>query len=213
MKWGRLVVLLAIICLWPSSAFAASGFWAWLEELSGPGPFRGWGARVPVLCQKDNDVVSCWEGLDAAPNRRLLVSFARLGSGKNLRFKDLPDTPENRLEVHVTQLSGVYMFRVLKQVELGFGAGTMVVSGEKLQTQWRLALVPGSLSVRPLAFIPALKNTRWAHIPRGEAETSFVVPGFTASQMGVPASSFKVGPEFQTRLAIVFDFTALWQKP
>lgn len=212
MKRARLVVLLGIITLWPSGAYAASGFWAWLEELSGPGPFRGWGYRAPVLCMKDNEVVSCWKGLDPAPNRRLLVSFARLGSGDNLRFKDLPDTEDNRREVTVTQISGVYMFRVLSQVDLGFGAGTMIVSGKGFSAQWRLTIIPGSLSVRPLAFIPALKKYSWAHIPRGEAETYFVAPGFTASQLGSPASSFKVGPEFQTRLAIVLDFTALWQK-
>jgi hypothetical protein len=209
MKWGRLVVLLGAMTLWPSGAYAASGFWAWLEELSGPGPFHGFVLAAPVFCMNGDERVSCWKGLDHPPNRLLFVSVGRLGSGDNLRFKDLPDTPENRLEVNVLQISGVYMFRVHTAVDVGLGVGAMWVSGKDLDTQGRLTLIPVSAAVRPFAF--KWPKSPWAHIMRAEVETSWVTRGFNAKQFGVPASSFSTGPEFLTRAAVVIDFSALWQ--
>src|SRR3954468_2909780 len=99
MHCRRVVVLLALLTLWPSAAFAAKGWWGWLEELSGPGPFPGPGGAAPVFCMKESEHVGCWRGVDPAPNLRLLVGVARRGSGHNLRFKALPDTPDNRREV------------------------------------------------------------------------------------------------------------------
>jgi len=206
------MVLLALLTLWPSAAFAAKGWWGWLEELSGPGPFQGPGVAVPVFCMKDSEHVSCWRGVDPAPNRRLLVGVARLGSGHNLRFKDLPDTPDNRREVKVLQISGVYMFRVLAAVDVGFGAGTMRFSGAGFEPLWRFTLIPGSVSVHPFAFIDGWKKNPWAHVVRAEIETSFVTQGLKASQFGTPASSFSVGPESVARAAIVVDFSTLWEK-
>ena len=116
MKWGRLVVFLGVITLWPGTAHAAAGWWAWLEELSGPGPFRGLVIAAPVLCFRDGKVVSCFlpvpknateeEAAKYRPKRLLFVSVGWLGSSDHLRFKDLPDTPENRREVNVLQVSG-----------------------------------------------------------------------------------------------------------
>ena len=37
----RLLLMLIAVLLWPTQAHAARGFWGWLEELSGPGPFKG----------------------------------------------------------------------------------------------------------------------------------------------------------------------------
>ena len=41
MTKARILLLTLLVGLWPAQAHAARGFWAWLEELSGPGPFHG----------------------------------------------------------------------------------------------------------------------------------------------------------------------------
>ena len=215
MHCRRVVVLLALLTLWPSAAFAAKGWWGWLEELSGPGPFRGYVLSFPVLCVRDGQLVPCYKQLpphstedDAVkfrPKRMVYVSVGSLGSDDHLRFKDLPDTPENRREVNVLQVSGLYMFRLHPAVDVGAGAGTMRLSGEGFDAIWRFTLVPTSVAVRPFAFVKEWKDSRWAGMIRGELETSFVTAGFTAEQFGTPASSFKTGPEFLTRAAVVID--------
>jgi hypothetical protein len=219
MKWGRLVVLLGVITLWPGTAFAAAGWWAWLEELSGPGPFRGLVIAAPVLCFRDGKVVSCFlpvpknateeEAAKYRPKRLLFVSVGSLGSSDHLRFKDLPDTPENRREVNVLQVSGTYVYRLHPAVDVGFGAGTMRFSGEGFRSLWRFTLIPATASVRPFALVKQWQDNRWAQVVRGEIETSFVTSGFTAAQFGNSASTFSTGAEFLTRAAVVIDFGAL----
>src|SRR3954471_10008659 len=52
MRWrraSRAVIILAAVLACPRPAFAQrAGLWEWLERLSGPGPFHGWTAEVPV---------------------------------------------------------------------------------------------------------------------------------------------------------------------
>jgi hypothetical protein len=212
MKWGRLVVLLGVITLWPSASYAASGFWAWLEELSGPGPFHGWGVSGPVFCTRDGHVVTCRSrGPSEYPKRLIFVSVGRLGSDDNVRFKDEADTPDRR-EVHVLQLSGAYMFRLHPAVDAGLGAGTMRFSGDGFNPVWRLTLIPATASVRPLALVKDWQYKWWAYLLRGDIETSWVTSGFTAEQFGNSTSKFSTGREFLTRVGIAVDFTqVLWK--
>jgi hypothetical protein len=218
MNSRRVVVLLGVLLLWPNAAFAAKGWWGWLEELSGPGPFRGYVVSFPVLCVRDGELIPCYKELppnstaeDAAkfrPKRMIYVSVGSLGSDNHLRFKDLPDTPENRREVNVLQVSGLYMFRLHPAVDVGAGAGTMRLSGmshDDFDPIWRFTLVPATVAVRPFALVNQWKDNRWAGLVRGELETSFVTQGFTAEEFGAPASTFKTGPEFLTRAAVVID--------
>jgi hypothetical protein len=215
MHCRRVVVLLALLTLWPSAAFAAKGWWGWLEELSGPGPFRGFVVSVPLICVSDGEVVPCSQKIRTRvpepepekrrPKRMIMVSVGSLGSDDHLRFKDLPDTPENRREVNVLQVSGLYMFRLHPAVDVGAGAGTMRLSGDGFDPIWRFTLVPANVAVRPFALVNQWKDSKWAGIIRGELETSFVTEGFTAEQFGTPASTFRTGPEFLTRAAVVID--------
>jgi hypothetical protein len=208
MRWGRIVVLLTAATLWPGAAFAASGWLAWLEELSGPGPFSGFVVSAPVLCTRDGEVVSCWSPI-SPPKRVVNVSVGWLGSGHNLRFKDLPDTPDNRRGVDVLQVSGAYLFRLHPAFDAGLGAGFMRFSGDGFEAQWRFTLVPITGSVRPFALVDKWKHARWASILRAEMETSFVTSGFKASQFGSSTSTFSSGPEFLTRAALVIDLGSL----
>ncbi|HTH01220.1 MAG TPA: hypothetical protein VL882_13215 [Vicinamibacterales bacterium] len=209
MKWGRLIVLLGIITFWPSTSYAASGFWAWLEELSGPGPFHGWGLSGPVLCTNDGKVVSCRSRSETIrPKRLIFVSFDRLGSNSHPRFKDELDAPDRR-EVHVVQLSGAYMFRLHPALDAGFGGGTMRFSGADVDPFWRVTLIPVTASVRPLALVKGWEYKWWAYILRSDIETSWVTKGVNAQDFGNSTSDFSSGREFLTRVSVAFDITQL----
>src|SRR5436190_2677914 len=142
MNCKRLGILVIALMLWPTGAYAAAGWWAWLEELSGPGPFHGWGLSTPVLCTSDGDIVSCRSRSESRrPKRLVVLGIARLGSGDNLRFKD-ERNPGDRREVHLTQVSGSYLFRLHPAVDVGAGAGMMRFSGEGFEPLWKVTLVP-----------------------------------------------------------------------
>jgi hypothetical protein len=211
MHCRRVVVLLALLTLWPSAAFAAKGWWGWLEELSGPGPFRGYGIAMPVVCTRDGDVVSCWSRQNP-PKRLVVADVGRLGSGSNLRFKDLPDTPENRREVRALLMSGMYMFRLHPAVDVGFGAGTARFSGDDLMSVWRFTLPVGA-TVRPLAFVPQWEKKRWASLLQGQFEEILIAPGIKGSDFG-STSTFSTGPEWRPRLTVGIDVGAyLFSRP
>jgi hypothetical protein len=220
MKWGRLVVLLGVITLWPNAAYA--GFWAWLEELSGPGPFDGLVLSGPVLCERDGKLVKCWpkipggiseaEAATYRPKRMVVLSVGFLDSGDRVRFKDEEQTPDRR-EVNVVQVSGLYMFRLHRALDAGMGAGFMRFSGEGFDPLTRFTLVPASLSFRPLSVSDKLKDRWFSYFVRLELETSFVTEGFTAAQFGNSTSKFSVGRELLTRAALVFDFGSIVWNP
>ena len=48
MRHARVLMLMMVAALWPATAHAARGWWGWLEELSGPGPFMGVMYSTPV---------------------------------------------------------------------------------------------------------------------------------------------------------------------
>ncbi|HEX6315998.1 MAG TPA: hypothetical protein VFZ73_14105, partial [Gemmatimonadaceae bacterium] len=50
---SRLHILLAfllIVPFTPTPASAQDGFWRWIEKLSGPGGYQGWGVSLTPIC-------------------------------------------------------------------------------------------------------------------------------------------------------------------
>jgi len=220
MRWGRLVVLFGVLTLWPHPAYAS--FWAWLEELSGPGPFSGYVLSGPVLCERDGKLVPCWRPIPKniseaeadtyRPKRLVVLSVGSLDSDHRVRFKDEQQTPDKR-EVNVLQVSGLYMFRLHRALDAGLGAGVMRFSGEGFDPLLRFTLVPASLSFRPLAVSDRYKDRWFAHFVRLELETSFVTEGFTAAEFGNSTSTFSAGRELLTRGALVLDLGSIVWNP
>lgn len=204
------IVLATALTLWPGVAYAGDwDFWAWLEQLSGPGPFHGWVVSAPLFCVNDQAVVPC-SGLRSAGHQRVVLTIGRFSSGDHLRFKDLPDTPENRESVHVLVIGGTYMFRVHPAVEVGPGVGLMHFSGNGFDGFNRLTLTPVKVSVMPLRFVPAWKGRRWSEVLRLEVEDMLVTKGFKGADFGNTSTGFSAGREFLTRAGLVVDVGALF---
>lgn len=214
MRNARLfLIIVALIGLCPTDAHAS--IWAWLERLSGPGPFRGDGPvlSVPIACVRDDGlrVPDCWSVSDRHIRQVFAVRFASFTSEDGaVRFKDLSaDDPNNAAAVHLKAVSALYLFRVHPAIDMGPGIGFMRLSGEGFDAFNRITLIPASVSFSPFAFVPAWAYRRYAHLLRFEIDTSFVPQGFKGSDFGNPRTSFDSGPEFLTRAAFVVDLSVL----
>ena len=60
MTRGRMWILAAALILMPSVA-QAQVWWDFIESLSGPGPFQGFGGYWRVACSKANSFRATWE--------------------------------------------------------------------------------------------------------------------------------------------------------
>jgi hypothetical protein len=63
-------------------ASAQEGFWWWLERLSGPGPYQGWGASVTPVCVGAPKPTAISEDREAATD---ITIFTDYGCGKAAR--------------------------------------------------------------------------------------------------------------------------------
>src|SRR5262245_19760436 len=131
MKKTRLLVLVAALALWPSAARAS--WWSWLEELSGPGPFTGGVISVALAWLANGERVNCWDRKKV--KQTVVVRFGWFDSGDHPRFRDLPPTDaDNRDKVRVFPLSGLYLFRPHRSIDIGPGAGLLLFSGKGFDT-------------------------------------------------------------------------------
>src|SRR4051812_11837045 len=95
MRLRRLVVLTALMILVSTQARAGErSWWAWLEELSGPGYFTGWMVSFDY-CPGDpgcKNLRGAWLSAERPTRFPKVVSFTfgRLTSAHRERFKDVP---------------------------------------------------------------------------------------------------------------------------
>lgn len=117
----RSLLMMTAVLLWPSDAHAARGFWGWLEELSGPGPFRGETISLTVACVLDetNGVQRC-PTKPSKIRRTVVVRIGVFDSDDGPRFNDLPATDiENQGRVRLWSVTGLYLFRVHRSLDIG----------------------------------------------------------------------------------------------
>jgi hypothetical protein len=211
-----LLVITAVL-LWPSPAHAAQGFWGWLEELSGPGPFTGWLFSTPVACRQGDEWVYCGPGKlrrDSKEIRRKIeLKFGVLSSDERQRFQDLPkDATGNVGSVYAVPVTVVYAFRLHRTIEAGPGVGFLRISGSGFKSLYRLTLSPVNATIRPLLARESWENNRWARVVRFEFDTLLVTAGFDGADFGNSETSFRSGREFLTKIGFVLDFgEVIWR--
>ena len=208
MQKARLIIFVVAVALWPAPAHAS--FWSWLEELSGPGPFRGYMFSFTVACVSDDTLKACPVSHDDT-RQTIVVRFGRFHSNEDRpRFKDLPvSDADNRGEVHVMPVSGLWMFRLHRSLEAGSGIGFMRVSGDGFDAFSKVSLTPLSATFTPFALSEDLAKSRWAYVLRVELDTSYFPQGFSGTDFNNSRTTFDSGPEFLTRAGFVLDFGAL----
>jgi hypothetical protein len=207
----RIMLLTVLIGLWPAHAHAARGFWAWLEELSGPGPFHGRPiVAFTVACIGPDHTLEWCTPEDKRPS--IVIQLGSLHTEGGPRFSDLsPDDPDNKGEVRVVPFSAGVMYHPHQTLAFGPAVGFMRFSGKGFSSFYRLTLTPVSMSVTPFAAFDWKSDgaKRLARVLRFELETSFVPQGFSGKDFNNLRTRFDSGPEFLTRVATVIDIGRL----
>jgi hypothetical protein len=160
MQKMRLLFLIGLLALSPSPA-EASGWWGWLEELSGPGPFKGTpplDLSLTVFCgraagenTKRGDMRWClrpgnlkknpFENLWTPPESDKSNS-SKITRGIDLRYFRLAsdadkslfpaDSPADKRAVSVNIVEVLYFLRPYPALDVGVGAGWIHFSGDGL---------------------------------------------------------------------------------
>jgi hypothetical protein len=213
MKRSRLLLLVGIFAVWPSLASAQDGWFGWLEQLSGPGPFHGGGAAVRLFCVlEDGKVTRCFTDQNADRNNPIRGVFelraSWLTSGDNPRFRD---TPADTRSVHAFWIDPVFFVRVDRALDVGAGAGLIRFSGDGFNPLYRMTFTPVSVSFVPFAFAQPgdAGLRRWARVVRLRFEETYLTKGFTGADFGSTDTKFSTGGEFRASAGIVFDFASL----
>jgi hypothetical protein len=220
MTKARVLAVLAIIILWPSPAHAARGFWAWLEELSGPGSFDGPMYAMPIKCWHDGATVPCGYFKPHDPNvdrnetinRTFEISFGVLDSGDRPRFKDLVasgrDDADNHRKVIVVPINGVFLFRPHRSLDIGPGAGVLLFFGDGVEANPRLVLIPVSATWKPLLSTTQSEDRtgRLGRMLGLEFQASYITKGFTGADFGSTQTTYRPVREVRATAGISLDF-------
>jgi hypothetical protein len=159
MKKTRLLLLIGLLALTPSRADAV-GWWGWLEELSGPGPFKGTpplDLSVTLFCSKvreneglrwclrpgdlrKNPFEDLWTPPPPVSTESNLSE--KITQGIDLRYFRLTsdgdkslfpaDSPDDKRAVIVNIVEVLYFLRPYRALDVGLGAGWINFSGDGL---------------------------------------------------------------------------------
>jgi hypothetical protein len=225
-------LLIGVVCLWPSAAFAQlDTLWEWAEHWSGPGPWdeKGFNIRVHCWTQEERAGATpgappvkfqmphsgCWrDEVPTAPTGAITsyvdirVSFAETGGAfynkAHPRFEDDKDT---RI-IKAYTFEPTYMVRVTPVLDLGAGAGFMVFSGSGFNAVRKFISTPFIVSIAPLAALHP-EDSRWRFL-KFRFEEQFYPWGFDAkSDFGSTISSFRSYNEWARSAGFSVDLFAV----
>lgn len=211
----------------------AHAFWRWIDEWSGPGPFNGVGITWRLVCVPDKDGGLLWDdpsGTTVSERKKAIGALVGSGCVQPLKVR----TPRASLNVeaawftshsnHLQYASGgdhsvqlllveptvsIHLDPDLKRdfLELGFGAGVMVTSGNGFQSFKRVIIEPVRWDVRPFAFAGKAGSAI------GIRAALLMVPrGFDATDFGAIPGSFHVSRDIVPTLGISVDVLKLLNK-
>jgi hypothetical protein len=204
MKTIRLLLLIALIAFCPTRAYALEGWWDWLDALSGPGPYWGFGVGQTLLCQPASSTDFerlCWrEDRELRQVVEARASWLWWTFGEQ-RFQDDPGDVRS---VRAFSLDGFYLVRINDDfdIDVGPGVGLLRFSGDGFDPIYRFTVTPLSFSIAPFAKAaqPAARNFRL------RLDSMYVPKGFTGQDFGNFVTTFETNGEFLTRMSVVYRF-------
>jgi hypothetical protein len=232
---GLLITLpFLLVVLLPRTAYASIGWWDWLEQLSGPGPFaNGWvldqrlgclltasqadSARVlngkPVawtfIKGKGQDSEHCLaNSSDVAAY--IEVRGGRITSDRKELFSDVPGQLIGTVAANTIQS---YLMLQFDAFAVGAGGGTMWFTGDQLDGHAaRFVLTPVSVAFMPLRLL-LKKDTSLGRLVLIRAEEIALIGRLKATDFNSRSTSnFQTKSEVVRSVSITFDLLALAKK-
>jgi hypothetical protein len=214
MRLRSFVVLTALMILVPTRAYADRSWWAWLEELSGPGWFGGPMYSKPLRCwDADRQKVRCLPGVDKDGRQpkdiksSLHLTVGWLSSYHRPRFDNVggsPESNENTRPVYVVPLHATYAYRPGRAWEFGTGGGVMFFYGDEVHSHVRPIWTPVTVTWRFL-----LRGDHPNTFQRGvalEGQTYYIFPGFNGTSFSSTDNGFSSPPELKGSIGVSFSF-------
>ena len=206
----RLIAVAAALVLVPSVAHAQDdSWWAWIERLSGPGPFKttepaqipaNW--EVRLFCDsKEDQVVHCLSNTPDV-NAYVAVRFQLLSTGDQFQFGEA-----TRRDIGLRALEGFVRYRVTPAVDVGSGIGLIWLTDKSnigFGTQSRGEIIPLSVIIRPAALFGDDRASK--RFIGFRVDQAFRFGTITSEQLGGPRGVFETGSEWSFRFAIIADF-------
>lgn len=225
MRYARLLMLFAIVVSSPATAFADSGWWAWLEEMSGPGVFGGYMHSVPVRCwtmttngqTKKSAKTTCGGDAKTLNATEPIVWTVRVTGGvlssfnfprQKVGYVPPPaGTPSsNNDPVYALPAMATFTVRTGRAWEFGTGAGSLFFWGKDVNSHARLIATPVTASWRFLVWNEhqdTPKRQRWAV----EGQTYLIVAGFHATSFSNIDNGFRTAKvELQGSIGVSYTF-------
>ena len=215
-----LFMMLTLLVLVPSRSARASGFWDWMQEFSGPGPFVGKGHHPPILvnlCPAEYRAV----GSRANSPSCLYFDLRRLESEENDNFP----VPVSLTLVDVGFTTKAHVGPLRDSVEVGIGVGLLhATSGTRGtlggKTMNKFTFTVPRVTVKPLIAIVEIadrsdRNNGTARkllsIPKAFLGAGVVAGTMSSEQLGVPDSVRPYSNSWEVVLSrgIFFDFGEL----
>ncbi len=198
----------------PQHAEAWPKWLGFLEELSGPGPFKGGRIGLVLFCvpeEPDSPKVAWVGGLECrktSPLPEIVVEFSQYESTRNELFATDPESEFAR--VRISSFEGSLVVPLgSKYVFAGAGLGLQRFSGDAFGAFYRPS-INGNVRAYPLAGL----DQRWARrlIVLSWVPT-LVFPGYDFEDFGAPPSSFSESVDLLLgRAHVTFDLTALFDR-
>jgi hypothetical protein len=213
MTRARLVMLVVLCAFWPTHAFAQIDPIEWLQDGSGPGPYRnvGRGFFVRLFCVKEDPngrhrVDTCIADTDDSIKIVVEAQYAFV-STENPRFNDAPalTDPFNNSPINVNRFDVMYSYRVSPLLDLGVGIGTYTYSGNGFENQTRLTVTPFQLSFVPLGYFGGDTGKKWGRVLRLKYANHRVIGDLLGSDYGSKSTYVSRGG-FNQSLSVSLDF-------
>jgi hypothetical protein len=202
---------LLIVCLVVASTVihprpASAGFWAWLSEFSGPGPFKGWGFLL-TGCFVDGKLKPSPVAQDSG-NTEKHPPCVYFDKGLfNVDADSIKGFP--KIDTSLNDFGG--SVRLVDGLDIGGGLGW--ISFDSGETHRKFTVTPIRLVTRPLllATPPGFlgKNRHYLGVLSVYWKEVFVSGDITGEDFGVAAAKFRSKGESVSSFGIVFDATAL----
>jgi hypothetical protein len=214
MRLRILVVLAALVTCVPAPAGAAErSWWAWLEELSGPGYFGGIMASVPMRCWgPQRATVSCEPGQNLPPLKTAVrITGGVLSSYHKPRFDNVAPIPiaggkdENTEPVYAIPLHVTYSIRTGRAWDLGTGGGVIFFSGTGVSAHARPIWTPITVSWKFLLRSGDGERSLRNRIAL-EGQTYYIFPGFSAKSFSSVDNGFSSPPELKGSIGVSISF-------
>jgi hypothetical protein len=224
MTRARTSLLLVCFALWPTVATAQWGWWEFLENLSGPGPFNGWNIEWRVVCFPDKSspkpadqaastprfvtIPGCLFnplGTDERRRGSINIAFGILEAEENnLRYAD----PAQDDEVTLTSVKSSLWWSPVRYIELGMSGGIFWFGGPAFESFWRVYFEPLQVDVKPLPWL--LRSSKKSlEILSFRAGLVLIPRGFRAEDFGALPGTFKSSREVIPTVTFILDLDPL----